>query len=381
LFSHARNPSRTDRSGDQPVRSIVVLRALHLGDLLCAVPAFRSLRAAFPAAHIGLIGLPWVRDLISHLPGYVDETIEFPGFPGIPEAPFDPVRFAAWVSAIQARRFDLAVQMHGSGLNSNAFVALLGAGQTSGHHPPGGWVPDPESFTEYPAHGSEVDRCLDALAPLGIEPNGRQLEFRVVEADRRELDTLATLDGVHGRPYVCLHPGARHRLRRWPAERFVAVGRTIAASGLMVVVTGADDERDVTAWITAAIGKGAVDLAGQTSLGALAALIADARLLVANDTGVAHLAEAVGTPSVIVFTHTDPDRWAAADRSLHRVVATQTQPNPCAHRDGEAHRCLADACSLLDRSGAVPVVGDVPVEAVLTGVEDLLGRQESARVA
>src|SRR5207249_22584 len=61
--------------GDPPPRSIVMLRALQLGDLLCTVPVFRAIRRAFPDAEISLIGLPWARELIDRLPGYIDELI------------------------------------------------------------------------------------------------------------------------------------------------------------------------------------------------------------------------------------------------------------------------------------------------------------------
>ena len=359
-----------------------MLRALQLGDLLCAVPAFRALRAAYPEAHISLIGLPWARELIARYPAYLDEFIEFPGYPGIPEAPFDPARLATFVADMQARRFDLAIQLHGSGLNSNALVELLGARRSAGHRRPGGWSPDPDTFVEYTGHGSEVDRCLEAVAAAGAPPLGRDLEFRVGDDDRAALAALPAMapQSLPATPYVVLHPGARHALRRWPAERFAAVGRSLAKAGWPVVLTGTEDEIGATSAVAAAIGEPAIDLAGLTNLGALAALIDGARLLVSNDTGLAHLADALGTPSVVVFTHTDPERWAAADRNTHRVVAPATQLNPCTHREGRAHRCLADACTLSDRSGREPTVGDVPVDAVLDEAYQVLAA-ETSRVA
>jgi ADP-heptose:LPS heptosyltransferase len=62
------------------------------------------------------------------------------------------------------------------------------------------------------------------------------------------------------------------------------------------------------------------NLAGATTLGALAVLVDGARVVVANDTGISHLAAARRTPSVIVFTGSDPRQWAPSDRDLHRVV-------------------------------------------------------------
>jgi len=70
--------------GHKPQR-IVILRALQLGDLLCAVPAFRALRTAFPHSEIVLLGLPWARSLVERFQHYLDGFREFPGWPGLPE--------------------------------------------------------------------------------------------------------------------------------------------------------------------------------------------------------------------------------------------------------------------------------------------------------
>src|SRR4051812_13711959 len=103
----------------ESVRRIAVFRALNLGDMVVAVPALRALRAGFPAAEVTVIGLPWAAEIARRLDRYVDRFLVFPGWPGLPEVPFEPARIDCFLAEQRAYGYDLAIQMHGSGGASN----------------------------------------------------------------------------------------------------------------------------------------------------------------------------------------------------------------------------------------------------------------------
>lgn len=300
-------------------KNIVVFRALQLGDMLCAVPALRALRAACPDARITLIGLPWAKVLLTRYPRYLDDFIAFPGFPGMPEQAGDAAAFPGFVATVRARGFDLAIQMHGDGRITNSVVRQFGAGCAAGFElAPGSAAP---GFLPYPERGSEIHRLLELTDFLGAPAQGEHLEFPLNTSDEDELLNSGVAPGLAPGRYICLHAGARSEARRWPPDRFAAVGdRLYEAHGLPLVLTGSQFETELTSKVKRAMRAPAVDAAAPISAGALAALLRGARLLVCNDTGVAHIAAALHLPSVIVFRASEIARWAPLDRTLHRPV-------------------------------------------------------------
>lgn len=312
---------------------IAVFRALQLGDMLCAVPALRALRIGEPAARITLIGLPWAKDFARRFSRYIDDFMPFPGAPGFPEQDIDPQRLAAFYVAARQRRFDLSIQLHGSGERSNAVVAALGATQAAGFVAADArGVPARENFLRWPQHLPEVERHVSLMSHLGYRSAGSELEFPLDSADATELRSLYDQHGLRAARYVCVHPGARMASRRWPVARFAAVANQLAARGWRIVLTGAPAERDLAEAFSREVGTAFVDLCGQTSLGTLAALIAGSRLLVCNDTGVSHIAAAVHAPSLVIACGSDVARWASLDRTLHTVVADHPSCRPCMHQ-------------------------------------------------
>jgi ADP-heptose:LPS heptosyltransferase len=310
-------------------RSIAVFRALMLGDMLCATPALRALRQGFPKARITLIGLPWARDFAQRL-STVDAFEPFPGWPGLPEStPPSCEQGNAFVARQRAQRYDLALQMHGSGEHVNALVASFGAKHNGGFTAPGVWSPpaDAARFVPWPDSGSEVQRLLAVTDRLGLPRQGEALDFPLESADRGAVPALQpTL------PYALIHPGSQWPSRRWPAERFAAVGDALGAQGLSVLVTGTAGEADLTRRVVAMMSHPATDLAGRTTLATLAALVERAALVVCNDTGISHVAAALGTPSVVIASGSDVARWSPVNSLRHRVLWHDVPCRPCAHK-------------------------------------------------
>ncbi|RIV17782.1 glycosyltransferase family 9 protein [Fibrisoma montanum] len=327
---------------------IAVLRAIKLGDLLCAVPAFRALRQAYPDAHIALIALPWAREFVERYHHLFDEFITFPGWPGLPEQPLDVAKSVAFLQEMQTRQWDLVFQMQGNGTLVNAMLTLFGAKAVVGYHPtnhPERFLPYPELFMPYPDKEHEVKRHVRLMEYVGIPAQGYQLEFPITPQDRAKAGAILTAVGVvlnleTRKPttsYVCIHAGGVSG-RRWPEHRFADVADALAGQGYTIVLTGTTAEEPIIQRVQGLMRHPSVSIAGQTDLGSLAAILDGAAVLISNDTGVSHLAAACHAPSVVIFTSADPAEWAPLDRERHRVVL---------EKDATTERMLAEVEDLL----------------------------------
>lgn len=289
-----------------PPRKIAVLRASRLGDFLCAAPALRALRAAVPQAEISMITLPLLRDLAVRSPD-IDRFIAFPGYPGIAQQFFTPHHALEFFQRGQNERFDLAIQLQGSGVYANPFTLMLGAAATAGFMRAEDDPSRLDAALVWPERGHEIHRLLALMQYIGVEPRGEELAFPLLDEDRRvAADLLADLP----RPLIGVHAGSHDPLRRWPADRFAALARTLLRRyGGTVVLLGGLQDSDTALELAAAIGPGAYNLVGRTSLGVLGAVIAEFAVLITNDSGPAHVAFALRTPTVAIYRRGGTERY------------------------------------------------------------------------
>jgi ADP-heptose:LPS heptosyltransferase len=288
--------------------AVLMLRALGLGDFLTGVPAYRALRAAYPGHQTVLAAPPQLAPL-AELTGAVDRLL--------PAGELQPVPWRGPPPAV-------AADLHGNGPASHDLVRAVGAPVTMMYASPA----DPEVKGPWWAEREhEVARWCRLLAWWGIPADPSALL----------LSRPAPAPRVTGAAVI--HPGAASGSRRWPAERFAAVARTLAAWGLPVVISGGAAERALAGRVALAAGLGRESvLAGQTGLTDLAAVVAAARIVISNDTGVAHLAVAYGTPSVTLFGPVSPALWGPPPDSPRHLAMWKGR----GARPGDAHGTRVD---------------------------------------
>lgn len=322
----------------EPPRQVALLRASRIGDFICATPAFRALRMALPHAEITMITLPMLRDLALRSP-HMDRFVAFPGFPGIAEQFFDAERALHFFQEMQAERFDLAIQMQGSGVNSNPFMLLLGARATAGFIRRNDTAGRLDAALPMPENGHEVLRMLALTTFLGAPPQGKETEFPLWAMDSVLADMLlAEAD----RPLIGMHLGARDLTRRWAYERFgTAANELQCRHGGTIVVLGEAEDWPAGEKLAENLKGPSRNLAGRTSLPELGAVIQRLTLLVTNDTGPAHIAYALRTPTVTVFGGGDPRTYGPLVDGPFRPLVHEVACRPCSYRECPiGYRCL-----------------------------------------
>jgi ADP-heptose:LPS heptosyltransferase len=300
--------------------TLLVLRALGLGDLLTAVPALRALAAAFPDARrvlaapraleplVALVGpdprrAPRARERAIHA------VLDVPAWVGRSAAP--EVDVAARLPACA-----VAVNLHGSGPQSHRLLlASRPARLIAFRHRD---VAESAGGPPWDASEHEVARWCRLLGASGIPADPTALDLPCPSGAEPRRRARGRGAGAQLAPTL-LHPGAASPARRWPPERWAAVARAERARGREVLVSGSATEAPLARRIADAAGlPPRAVAAGATDVAQLAELVASAGRVVCGDTGVAHLATALRTPSVVLFGPTPPSAWGPPpDRPWH----------------------------------------------------------------
>ena len=325
------------------ISRLVVVAPNWLGDAVMALPAIADVRRRFAGARLSVAARSSVAALFQLVPG-VDDVVTLRGGGG-------PLRRGPWradVERLAAARADAAL------LFPNSFGSAWLTKQAA---IPERWgyaadlrgpllsraVRRPRGSLHQGAYYQHLVRELGApsgpLEPALIVPPEALAAARALLARRG-------WDGV--RRLLVLAPGAAYgTAKRWPPAHFGRLATRAAAEGAQCVLIGSHADAPTVAWVMRCIGDGggvpAIDLAGETTLEVLAAVLSLAAACVSNDSGAMHLAGAVGVPLAALFGPTREHETAPLIGRGGRaeVLINPVWCRPCMLRECPIdHRCM-----------------------------------------
>ncbi|MGI8423312.1 MAG: glycosyltransferase family 9 protein, partial [Chloroflexota bacterium] len=246
--------------------------------------------------------------------------------------------------------------------------------------PFGGAAPD-LSVVHVAAPQLRLARELVALAGRAApEAFDERMAYEPTPADRADAVRLWRANDLdEASDVVVMHSAPGGPAKRWPAERFAIVADHISGRlGGQVLLTGGRGDVEEVRKIAARCTRSPVELAGQTSFGALAALFERSRIAIGSDNGAMHLATARGVPTLRLFGPTDARVWEGwngnvSERPLTVSITSPRVCSPCHRLDIPEWRTVPGA-----RGDAYPCMDEITVETVIDAVERLW-RETNAR--
>lgn len=327
----------------QNINRVVVRGTNWVGDAVMTVPALRELRRLLPGVHITLATRPWAEELFADA-DFLDDLLIYDR-----RGPWSAVKQTA-----EWRRgdFDLAV------LFPNAFEAALIPAlarvpfrigyATDGRSrlltnplPVPEWRSSKHEVFYYLNIVAELEQALVGTEQIADRPPDASLH--ISEPRQSEALDLLRAHGLReGRAVVALCPGSiNSRAKRWPAERYAALGDSLIDElNAEVLLIGSPEELDVSQEVSRRMRNKPIMMTGKTSLAQVAAVLSLVDLLVTNDTGPAHIAAGLGRPTLVIFGPTNP----LTTRPFSPVAEIVRHPPdcaPCMLRDCPIdHRCM-----------------------------------------
>lgn len=291
-----------------PPRRVIIIRPGGLGDLICALPLYRTLESLWPECQLDWLLGPRNASLAPFL------RTRGQSWSLLPEG---SVRW--WLPEtlrreLQAARYDLAINAKPGFDSANAWLCLAtGAAECRGcidvrrtrllnraYSQP---LPPPASMQH------QVKKCLELIQGLGVEHPSDDTSLDVPETARARMQERLHEQGIGpGRPLVSFQITTTKRsFMHWPAEHFIALGRKVSARATVMINAAPEDQAQAEA-LAQAIG-GSTRAACFSEMADYLAFHAAAAVVVGSDGGGIHLAAAVGAHTVAFYSEASPLKW------------------------------------------------------------------------
>lgn len=318
---------------------VLIVKLSSIGDVVHTLPALESLSRGFRSKGIKA-GIDWLVEeaassVLKNHPLINELIVVKRGWGKNLRANLKAAR------SLKAREYDLVLDFQGL-LKSGIWVFLSKGKKRIGFSNARelSRFAYSEKLPAYDIERHAVDRYLDLAASVGGQ-RGEAI-FRLDAGKATEsIKKKLKAKGVVG-PFFVMVTRGRWATKLWNDEKFIELAKeVIEKKKLRAVLVGGPSDKDGLGALAAAIGKGSVNMAGETDLKELFALFRLGKFAVTVDSGPMHIAAAAGTKTVALFGPTAPWRTGPYGQG-HMIVRKGLPCSPCFKKVCAAPRCMEE---------------------------------------
>lgn len=288
--------------------NILIIKPSALGDVAITLPFLAALRGKYPNARISWFVRKEFAPLLS-MAKELDEIVIF-----------DRKRLGKWwcnpgifgelitlVKKLNKANYDMVIDLQGlfrTGFFTWTTASEKRIGIQTSRELSTFFYNSTLSFDDNSKH--VIDKYLSIAVALGCNNTNPAFKFSCSDDVKASLAKTFKNNNISDNNYAVFIPTAAHQYKCWPIDRFADIAqRLIDKYSLNIIVSGtAVDKEYIDQMLKPDLPI--FNLAGQTNIPELVALLQGARLVLSNDTGPGQIASVMGTPMIMILGNTNP---------------------------------------------------------------------------
>jgi ADP-heptose:LPS heptosyltransferase len=308
------------------IKKILMLQLGDIGDVVWAIPTFRSVKSTFPEAELSIVTRKPFGDLL------LDDSTISKVFQVDKKSFFKQLELS---TNLRRENFDLLFDLRSD--DRGAIMSFFSGAKMRGalYYPGLKWRnrafthlvdPPPQKERIFGA----AEQTLKIVRGFGIAQITSVPQIVVNEELRKKMNKLLAAERFQtANGWVSINPFSRWSYKEWSMQKWHELVAFIWKEYKMpAIVLGSKDEIERAGQYQACALSPIINFAGRTTLREMAALLQLSRLHIGVDSAAPHIAAAVGTPTLTIYGPSDWRDWAPPGEK-NQVVVPDMNCVPC----------------------------------------------------
>ncbi len=312
------------------IKKILIIKRTNIGDMICAVPALKTIRREFPGAHITVLA-DAVNSGIIKGASFIDKTIVYRKGHGIYKNKY----IGHWKLFRQDKqKFDLAVALKIGFSSTLSLISLISRARLRAGCTPEKWYPLQLCYN-LPVRGykkwksmHQVDALFEFLKTLDIKDSVKDLSIEITSDSKNKVKEFLKEKNIEaGSNIIVFNISNNKPENTWPIERFKEMANVLSGQyKATCIITSAPSDKNKALGLLKDINPAPPLLAfarKQQGYGVnintfyfetpevmdFAALAAAADLLICGEGGAMHVGSGVHTTTISLWGKLRPVKW------------------------------------------------------------------------